>query len=306
MRKTNLVPVPHTGPSTRRQESIAGYLFSLPALITLIVFMIIPVLGTLVYAFTDYDLLTPPVWSGLKNLERLVSDGRLWTCYRNSLFITLGATIGNNVIGLLLAMAVNRKLHMLLKYFLRSAFFFPVICTTSSLAIVWQFFLATDRGAMNWLVGTVGLGPFGWLSSRDLAILSVIIYDVWKSCGYLMVLYLAGLQGVPEALYEAAKIDGANRWNLMRYITLPMITPTAFFCIIISTIGAFKIFDNAYVLTGGGPGDASRTIAMYIYNVAFARLEMGYASMVGISLLLILLTLTLLQFWLGRRWVHYE
>jgi len=132
------------------------------------------------------------------------------------------------------------------------------------------------------------------------------MYDVWKSCGYLMVLYLAGLQGIPPSLYEAADIDGANAFQKFRHITLPLITPTAFFALIISSIGAFQIFDNAYVLTDGGPGDASRTIAMYIYEMAFKRYEMGYASAVSMSLLIILLVLTLLQFLGSRKWVNYD
>lgn len=306
MRNTSVAPRRLPRFSARGEETIAGYLFSLPALVILFAFLVIPVLGSLALAFTDYDLMSPPVWSGAENFRRLIGDVRMWTCYRNSLVITIGAVIGNNVIGLLLALGINLKMPMLLKDFLRSSFFFPVMATTSSLAIVWHFILATDRGVMNWVIGTIGLGPVGWLSSPDWAILSVIIYDVWKSCGYLMVLYLAGLQGVPEVLYEAAKMDGANRWQRTVYVTLPMITPTAFFCLVISSIGAFKIFDNAYVLTGGGPGDASRTIAMYIYEVAFKRYDMGYSAMVGLSLLLILVVLTILQFRVARRWVHYE
>jgi multiple sugar transport system permease protein len=132
------------------------------------------------------------------------------------------------------------------------------------------------------------------------------MFDVWKSCGYLMVLYLAGLQSIPDSLYEAAMIDGADGLRQMRHITLPLITPTAFFCLIISSIGAFQIFDNAYVLTNGGPGDASRTIVMYIYEVAFNRFEYGYAATVSVTLMIMLLIFTRIQFWISDRWVNYE
>ena len=292
--------------SSHIHESIAGYLLSLPAVLVLLGFTAIPIVASLVLVFMDYRLITPPEWSGADNLRRLFGDKRLWICYRNSLFITLGAVAGNNILGLLLGMGVNRKMPKVLKYFFRTTLFFPVITTTSSLAMVWQYLLTKDRGILNWLIAQIGLAPVPWLSSPDWAIRSVIMYDIWKSCGYLMVIYLAGLQGIPDALYEAAEIDGANRWQSMRHITLPLITPTAFFAIIISSIGAFQIFDNAYVLTGGGPADASRTIVMYIYDVAFHRFEMGYASAIAVSLLLILVTLTLIQTWAGRRWVHYE
>jgi len=288
------------------QEMISGYLFILPAVAVLAVFLILPILASIGLVFMDYDLLTPLKWLGLDNILRLVGDKRMITCYWNSLRITIGATALNQLLGLLLAMGVNRKMPGLLRYLFRTAFFFPVLITTASMAVVWRFILTQDRGIMNYLLQQIGLAPVPWLSSVRWAVPSVILYDVWKSCGYLMVLYLAGLQGIPEVLYEAARIDGASRWQVTRYITLPLITPTAFFCIVISLIGAFQIFDNAYVLTEGGPGDASRTIAMYIYEMAFKRYEMGYASAVALSLLIVLVGLTLFQLWGSRRWVHYE
>ncbi|GAB4560750.1 MAG: sugar ABC transporter permease [Anaerolineae bacterium] len=292
--------------STWLQEAVAGYLFVTPAMIFFVVFLLVPIIASIVLVFTEYSLLTPPRWIGLSNITRLLNDKRLFITYRNSLYITLGATALNNVLGLLLAMGVNRPMRGIARYLLRTAYFFPVLTTTASLAVVWRFILTQDRGILNYLLQQIGLPAVPWLSSVRWAIPSVILYDVWKSCGYLMVLYLAGLQGIPEVLYEAAKIDGANRWQLMRHITLPLITPTAFFCIVISLIGAFQIFDNAYVLTEGGPGDASRTIAMYIYEMAFKRYEMGYASAVALSLLLVLVAFTLFQIRMSRRWVHYE
>ncbi|MCB0143680.1 MAG: sugar ABC transporter permease, partial [Caldilineaceae bacterium] len=208
--------------------------------------------------------------------------------------------------GLLLAVGVNRSMPSVLRYFLRTSIFFPVLTTTASLAVVWRFLLTQDRGVVNYLLGQIGLGPVPWLSSSNWALISAIIYDVWKSCGYLMVIYLAGLQGIPNSYYEAAQIDGANRLQLFRHITLPLISPTAFFAIVISLIGAFQIFDNVWVLTEGGPGDASRVIAMYIYEKAFKGFEMGYASAVSLTLFAILIVLTLGQFYGARRWVHYE
>ena len=292
--------------SSTMYEHVAGYLMSLPAVAVLSVFMLAPVIYALALVFMDYTILDPPEFIGLDNIVRLFGDTRLWTTYRNSLVITVGAVIGNNILGFLLAMGVNRSIGRVFKYLFRTAYFFPVITTTSSLALIWRYLLTQDRGIMNWLLGQVGIAAIPWLSSTTWAIRSVILYDVWKACGYLMVYYLAGLQGIPESLYEAAKIDGASAWQLLRHITLPLITPTAFFALIISSIGAFQIFENAYVLTQGGPGDASRTIAMYIYEMGFSRFEMGYAATVSLSLLVILLTLTLVQNWLSAKWVHYD
>jgi len=292
--------------SERFHESIAGYLLSLPAVAALVAFLVLPILFALVLIFFDYSILAPPKWAGLDNIQRLFDDKRLWTAYRNSFVMSVGCVAGNNLLGLLLAMGVNRRMPKILKYIFRTTLFFPVITTTASLAMVWRLILTQDRGIMNWLIGTIGLGPVPWLSSPHWAMGSAIMFDIWKASGFYMVIYLAGLQGIPEPLYEAAKIDGASQWQLTRYITLPLITPTAFFCIIISTIGAIQIFDNAYVLTRGGPGDATRTIAMYIYEVGFKRFEMGYAATVSTLLLIILVALTLLQFRGGRRWVHYD
>ena len=292
--------------SVKSREVFAGYLFILPAFLALLIFLVGPILASIVLIFMEYDILTSPEWVGTENLRRLITDKRMFLTYWNSLLFVLGATALNNILGLMLAMSVNRAMHASIKYLFRTAIFFPVLTTTASLALVWSFLLTQDRGVVNYLLQTIGLDPVNWLGSSQWALRAVIVYDVWKSVGFLMVLYLAGLQGIPYVLYEAAEIDGASRWQLTRYVTLPLITPTAFFAIVISLIGAFQVFDNAWVLTGGGPGDASRLIVLYIYEIGFRRFEMGYASAVSITLFLVLIMLTLFQFWMSRRWVHYE
>ncbi len=289
-----------------RSEAIAGYLFIAPAVIGLFTFVLIPIFASLGLIFLHYDLLTPPSWAGLTNVTRLFTDQRMFTIYRNTFILVFSVTFFNNLLGFLLAVGVNRAMPAILRYLFRTTLFFPVLTTTASLAVVWRFLLTQDRGVVNYLLQQIGLGPIPWLSSSTWALVSVMIYDVWKSCGYLMVIYLAGLQAIPETYYEAAKIDGANRLQLIRHITLPLVSPTAFFAIVISLIGAFQIFDNVWVLTRGGPGDASRVIAIYIYEKAFKGFEMGYASAVSFTLFLILIALTLFQFWGARKWVHYE
>jgi multiple sugar transport system permease protein len=288
------------------QEALAGYLFVTPALLVLTIFLIMPILASFVLVFMDYDLLSPPKFDRLANVTALFSDRRLRIAYTNTLIFTVAATFFNNVLGLMLAMAVNRRMHPVARYSFRTALFFPVLTTSASLAVVWRFLLTQDRGILNYYLQQLGLPAIPWLSSSQWALPSVVMYDVWRAVGFLMVLYLAGLQGIPEVTYEAAMIDGAGRWQLTRYITLPLLTPTAFFCIVISLIGASQVFDNAWVLTQGGPGDASRLIALYIYELGFKRFDMGYASVVSITLLLILLVLTAAQFWGSRKWVHYD
>ena len=292
-------------PRLARREAWAGYLFAAPALTGLLVFTALPIVASLVLVFLHYDLLTPPAWAGLTNVTRLGSDARMFAVYWNTVRLVLGVTFFNNVLGLLLAVGLNRAMPWGVRYALRTSIFFPVLTTTASLAVVWRFLLTQDRGVVNYLLGQLGLDPIPWLSSSAWALASAMIYDVWKSCGFLMVIYLAGLQAIPQTYYEAAKIDGAGSRQQFFHITLPLISPTAFFAIVISLIGAFQIFDNVWVLTEGGPGDASRVIALYIYEKAFRGFEMGYASAVSFTLFIILITLTLLQFWGARRWVHY-
>jgi multiple sugar transport system permease protein len=292
--------------SSRMQEMVAGYGFVLPAFLALFVFLVVPILAAFVLVFMDYDVLSPPEWIGLDNVTRLFSDQRMLQTYWNTLRFVFFAMLFNNVLGLLLAMAVNRAMHPVFKYVFRTALFFPVLTTAASLALVWNFLLTQDRGVVNYLLQQVGLEPIPWLSSSTWAMVSVVMFDVWRACGYLMVIYLAGLQGIPDVLYEAAQIDGANQWQSMRYITLPLITPTAFFAVIISLIGASQVFDNVWVLTGGGPGDATRLIVLYIYEVGFKRYEMGYAAALSLTLFLVLIVLTIVQFRVSRRWVHYE
>jgi multiple sugar transport system permease protein len=285
---------------------IAGYGFVLPAFVALLLFLIVPILAALVLVFMHYDVLSPPTFAGMDNVTRLFSDQRMLLMYWNTFRFVFFATLFNNVLGLLLAMAVNRAMHPVFKYVFRTAIFFPVLTTAASLALVFNFLLTQDRGVVNFLLQQVGLQPVPWLSSSSWAMVSVVMFDVWRACGYLMVIYLAGLQGIPDILYEAAEIDGANQWQSMRYITLPLITPTAFFCVIISLIGASQVFDNVWVLTGGGPGDATRLIVLYIYEVGFKRYEMGYAAALSLTLFLVLIVLTIVQFRVSRRWVHYD
>lgn len=202
--------------TNRMQEIFAGYLFVLPAFLILLIFLILPILAAFVLAFMNYDVLSPPTWIGLENVRRLFTDGRLVQMYWNTLRFVVFATVFNNVLGLMLAMGVNRAMHGSIKYLLRTALFFPVLTTTASLALVWNFLLTQDRGVVNYLLQQVGLEAIPWLSSTAWAMVSVVMFDVWRACGYLMVIYLAGLQGVPEVLYEAAQIDGASLFQRMR------------------------------------------------------------------------------------------
>jgi multiple sugar transport system permease protein len=208
-------------------------------------------------------------------------------------------------IGLILAVLLNRHIPGPLKYLFRSAYFFPVLVALVYSSIVWSFLYQKDTGIINYYLSLLNVAPIPWLSNRQWVLPSIIIMDVWRNTGFAMLVFLAGLQNIPVDYYEAAQLDGANRWHLFRHITLPLISPTLFFNLIIYMIGALQVFDSVIVLTKGGPGDASRSLVMYIYENAFQFFEMGYASAIAITLFVIIVIMTLIQFRLGRTWVHY-
>lgn len=290
----------------RQREALAGYLFILPTFIGYTAFVIGPIFAAIGISFTRYNILEPAQFVGVQNYVQLFNDPRLRIVYTNTFIFTLFAVTFNIGVGLLLAVLLNRRMPAFLKYIFRAAYFFPVLVALTYSAIIWQFLYQKDTGVANYYLQFLGVEPIPWLNSRQWVMPSIIIMDVWKNTGFAMLIFLAGLQNIPDMYYEAGQLDGANRWQLFRHITLPLISPTIFFNLIIFMIGALQVFDSIMVLTQGGPGDASRSVVMYIYEKAFRSFQMGYASAVAMTLFTIIMVLTLIQFRLSRSWVHYE
>jgi multiple sugar transport system permease protein len=289
-----------------QREALAGYLFILPTFVGYTAFIIGPILAAIGISLANYDILSPAQFVGLKNYATLLTDPRLHKVYRNTIYFTVVAVTLNVGIGLLLAVLINRHLPAFLRYFFRTAYFFPVLVALAYCSIIWQYLYQKDTGIINYYLGYLNVGPIPWLSSPAWVMPSIIVMDVWKNTGFAMLVFLAGLQNIPQDYYESAQLDGAHRWQLFRYITLPLISPTLFFNLIIYMIGALQVFDSIIVLTQGGPGDASRSLVMYIYENAFQLFKMGYASAIAITLFVVIMLLTLIQFRVGRSWVHYE
>lgn len=289
-----------------QREALAGYLFILPTFIGYTAFIIGPILAAIGISFTSYDILSPARFTGLENYITLLTDPRLRQVYFNTIYFTLVAVTFNVGVGLLLAVLINRHMPPFLRYIFRTTYFFPVLVALAYCAIIWQFLYQKDTGIINYYLSFLNVAPVPWLSSKQWVLPSIIIMDVWKNTGFAMLVLLAGLQNISPDYYESAQLDGANRRQLFRHITLPLISPTLFFVLIIYMIGALQVFDSIVVLTRGGPGDASRSLVMYIYENAFQFFEMGYASAVAITLFIMIMLLTLVQFRLGRAWVHYE
>lgn len=257
-------------------------------------------------------MLNPPEWVGLKNYDRLVHDPVFWKALWNTLYFVILFVPTQTFLALILAVALNQKLKGL-KLF-RMAHFVPVISSWTVILYVTDAVFNPRFGMANTLLTQLGLDPQKWLQDEVLVIPILVLIAVWKGVGYIMLIFLAGLQNVPQDLYEAAELDGAGVIKRFRYITLPMISGSTFLVLILSTISTFQAFEQIYVMTGGaadataagGPNNASLVLMLYLYREGFSFLHMGYASAIAWVLFVILFVLTWIQVRLQKRWVHYE
>ena len=289
----------------RHRYDLEGYLFLAPDLLGTLVFSVGPVLAALALGFFAWDILSPPQFVGLGNYQALADDDVFREVLRNTTVFVLGSVPLRTVLALLLAIVLNQGIRGVA--FFRGAFFLPTITSAVAAAVVWRWIYEPNFGLLNSFLYAIGVAhPPSWLSSPIWAMPALILLAVWQGIGFQMVIFLAGLQGIPAHLYEAAAIDGANAWTRFRHITLPLISPTTFFVVVISIIGSYQVFDQAFILTEGGPGYATTTLVNYVYIYAFQYFKMGYASAIAWILFLIVFTLTVIQFVLQRRWVHYD
>ncbi len=296
---------PAPTPRWRRRESLAAWAFLLPSLVPFVVFVAGPLLAAVALSFFKYDILTPPEFAGLDNFRHFFEDGRIVAIYRNTVIYVVGTVTLETVLALLLAVATNRKIPGVLRYIFRTTYFFPVLTSLAAVSIVWGYLYHTNFGVINYYIGELGGPQIRWLTSSDYAMPALIFLGVWKGVGFSYILFIAGLQNIPRHLYEAAAIDGAGRLSTFFNITLPLLSPTLFFATVIALINGFQIFDSPYMMTQGGPGDATRTVALYLQEQGFRFFDMGYAATISLSLFLVILVLTLIQFRFGRSWVHY-
>jgi multiple sugar transport system permease protein len=290
----------------RRRYDLEGYLFLAPDLVGTLVFAVGPVLAALALGLFAWDILTPPRFVGLDNYRALLLDDPVFrTVLLNTSAYVVGTVPIRTALALLLAMALNQQLRGLSLF--RAAYFLPTITSAVAAATVWRWIYEPNFGVLNSLLYAIGVQhPPTWLSSPAWAMPALILLGIWQGLGFQMVIFLAGLQGIPTHLYEAAAIDGAGWWARFRHITLPLISPTTFFVLIISVIGSYQVFDQAFVLTEGGPGYATTTLVYYIYEYAFQFFKMGYAAAMAWILFAIVFVLTVIQFRVQARWVHYD
>lgn len=306
MRLPSIASAKTNGASPKRTQTIVAYIFLLPTLLGFLVFILGPMLAAIVLSLFKWNLIRPPDYVGLDNYARLIADPRLGNIYLTTFKIAFATVFAKLVFGLLIAVLLDQKLHPWLRTFFRASYFFPYVVSITAVALMWSFLLNKDLGLVNYFLGLLGIERIPWLNSSAWSPLAIVITDVWKDIGFYVVVFLAGLQGIPHDLYGAARVDGANGRQQFRRITLPLLSPTFLFLSVIGLISSIQIFAQPYILTQGGPGDATRTIVMYIYEQGFRSFDMGYASTIALSLFVTIFVLTLCQFWISRRWVFYQ
>ncbi len=290
----------------QRREIVAAYLFLSPALLLFLVFIAVPFLGTFGLSLFSWDMFTPAQFVGLTNYLRLFSDATARTAIWNTVVFTFWSLVLHLSIGMLLALAVNRITSRVLKYFLRTAYFFPLIMSWAAVALMWLYLLDPNFGIVNFYFGQLHLPTPNWLLTSSLALPTLIVIDLWRTLGFTFVILLTGLTSVPAYLLEAARLDGANAWRRLWNVTLPMMSPTVLFACVITVVGAFQIFDPMYIMTSGGPGTSTLSIVLKIYETGFQSFQMGYASTLALVVFLVIMVLTITQLRISRYWVHYE
>ena len=252
--------------SKKKSDAVSGYLFLLPALLAFLLFIGAPMVITIVLSFFDYNMLQGSEWINFDNYIEFFKNPTSWQIIWNTFKLTLILVALHIVIALLLAFVIYKEKRGPVKYVYRTAVYLPSILTTASVAIAWYYMFNYDLGVFNWLLSQLGISGVKWLTSSSGVIVAICLFSLWKFVGTPFLYYLIGLQGIPDGYYEAAQIDGANKIQTFFHITLPMLTPTLFFVITITTINTFQIFDEPYIITNGGPGNASRTLALHVYE----------------------------------------
>jgi len=287
-----------------KREGLSAILFLSPTLLVFMVFVLFPVVFSFYLSFHTWNMFSSQrSFVGLENYERILRTPEFWDVLRNTVIYTLGTIPLNMIVALVLAYLLNKKI--VGKKILRTAFFAPVIMSSVAAAVIWRWVYEPNFGLLNYCLSWFGVPAVNWLNDPTAAMFALIMMGVWKTFGVNMVLFSAGLQGIPEHYYEAAEIDGAGRWRKFWHITLPLLSPTTFFILVMSVIGSFQVFDTVYVLTSGGPLGRTKVLVFYLYENAFKFFEMGYASAVAYVLFAIIFGLTLLQVRYLKKSVHY-
>jgi len=284
-------------------DHAAGWGFAFPAVFLIMVFGIVPIIWSFFMSFQKTNLIAPPTWNGLNNYKTLIHDPLFRTSVIHTLIYT-GLFVPISVAGGLgLAVLLNKKIRGVRLY--RTAVFIPVVASTIATAIIFLWVFDPQFGLANWALSKVHLGPFGYFTSPNAALYSIVAMTVWGWLGFDVIIFLAALQGIPAELYEAAEIDGSSKWGQFRSVTVPMLGPATLFLVVWSSINALQLFDEVFFLTRGGPLYSTEVIVYYLFSLAFQQGVAGYAAAIAYVLLKAILLLSLIELWIGKRVVHY-
>lgn len=283
----------------RLKELPTALIFLLPAIAILGTFNFYPALYSLYLSFFEWNGTAPTKTAvGLQNYSRLLSSGEFWNSLRVTAVYAGGMTVVSLALGMLVASLLNQPIRGQAVY--RALYFLPVVTPTVATGVVWKYLFDPSQGVINRFIETFGVGGPNWLSDPKWALLAVIMVGIWKRVGFNMVVYLAALQGIPRSYYEASRLDGANTWQVFRFITLPLLGPSTFFLSVTALIDAFQVFDLVYVMTSGGPLGSTDVIGFYLYRYGFRYYELGFASAIAYVMFLLIFIVTIVQFRLSR------
>jgi len=285
------------------RESFHAYVFMLPAILGLLLFTLGPAIASLWLSFTEYNILTPPEWIGLANYAEMFQAQLFWQALRVSAIYSVVSVPLGLTLALGLAVLLNHKMRGMMVF--RSIYYLPTVISGVGVAMLWRWLFNAEFGVINVLLDKVGINGPAWLLDQRWALPALIFTSLWGVGGTTLI-FLAGLQGIPQELYEAAEIDGAGRWNQFRSVTLPLLSNVTFFNLVLGIIGALQVFTDAFVITRGGPNHATLFLSVYLYQHAFLYLNMGYAAAIAWFMFLLVMTLTLIVFKSSPFWVFYE
>ena len=289
----------------RRQESIFGYLMIGPAVIFVAAFTLIPILASLGLSFASWDVFTPPRWVGLDNYRRLFTDGPVMASFGVTITLAFAIVALQICLGMLLAVLANNLRRNATRVFFRTAFYLPLLASTAAASIFMGYIFDTKFGLINYYLGELGLPTAQWLNDPFWAKVTIVLIVVWQQVGFTFVLFVAALMAVPVDVQEAAVIDGAGFWRTLFKIRVPLISPTILFATVIAMINAMQLFDQPFIMTKGGPGTATTTATISLYQAGFQNLQFGFASAIAILLLVIIGLITAIQFVAARKLVFY-
>lgn len=290
-----------------RRKILLAYLFLLPTMLGILVFTAGPIVASLGLSFFSWDVINPAEFVGLANYQQLVSDPQVLTSFINTAKFVVLAVGLQLILAIALALGVQQKnMPTWLRYFFRSAFFLPVLTSAASISIVLAYLFNKEFGVINYYLGLIGIPQVPWLNSSGWALITIVLAYVWQQVGFTFIVFVGGVGNLPKEVLEAADVDGAFGWRKLWFVTLPLLSPTILFAAVVGVINALQVFAEPFIMTHGGPGDASRTVVLTLYEAAFKNLALGYGSAIAMVLFLAIMLVTAAQFWIGNKLVFYQ